>query len=287
MQHDLSRAGCDIAFTLKHARRIWSCAAEGFTKTSTRTWSIRAGGGGTVRDRVIARLTGLAIVRAPGSRRRGHHTRRMEGAYRDWSAAGWNGISGQRIGAARVCPMPSTPPASRCELGRDGLWHRRGPDHGGDRHAGGPPPLIISEGLPAQARDGNDRYHAAHRAAGRLRCRALRTKASVPVMHLPPDGAEDLHHLWRARSHGDIIHFVLARLPNAPAGTRGISLFLVPKFLLNATVRSAPATTCGRIRSSTRWAIMPRRPAPWCSVIKRSGRLSDRRREPRHACMFR
>jgi alkylation response protein AidB-like acyl-CoA dehydrogenase len=32
----------------------------------------------------------------------------------------------------------------------------------------------------------------------------------------------------------NIIHFVLARLPDAPAGTRGISLFLVPKFLLNA-----------------------------------------------------
>jgi alkylation response protein AidB-like acyl-CoA dehydrogenase len=31
---------------------------------------------------------------------------------------------------------------------------------------------------------------------------------------------------------GNIIHFVLARLPDAPAGTRGISLFLVPKFLL-------------------------------------------------------
>lgn len=32
----------------------------------------------------------------------------------------------------------------------------------------------------------------------------------------------------------NIIHLVLARLPDAPAGTRGISLFLVPKFLLNA-----------------------------------------------------
>ena len=31
----------------------------------------------------------------------------------------------------------------------------------------------------------------------------------------------------------NIIHFVLARLPEAPAGTKGISLFLVPKFLLN------------------------------------------------------
>src|SRR5438876_7795834 len=32
----------------------------------------------------------------------------------------------------------------------------------------------------------------------------------------------------------NIIHFVLARLPDAPPGTRGISLFLVPKLLLNA-----------------------------------------------------
>ncbi|MES0880022.1 acyl-CoA dehydrogenase [Roseibium sp. SCP14] len=31
----------------------------------------------------------------------------------------------------------------------------------------------------------------------------------------------------------NIIHMVLARLPDAPAGTKGISLFLVPKFLVN------------------------------------------------------
>ena len=31
----------------------------------------------------------------------------------------------------------------------------------------------------------------------------------------------------------NIVHFVLARLPDAPAGTRGISLFLVPKFLVS------------------------------------------------------
>ena len=32
----------------------------------------------------------------------------------------------------------------------------------------------------------------------------------------------------------NIIHFVLARLPDAPAGNKGISLFLVPKFMVNA-----------------------------------------------------
>jgi alkylation response protein AidB-like acyl-CoA dehydrogenase len=32
----------------------------------------------------------------------------------------------------------------------------------------------------------------------------------------------------------NIVHLVLARLPDAPAGVKGISMFLVPKFLVNA-----------------------------------------------------
>ena len=47
----------------------------------------------------------------------------------------------------------------------------------------------------------------------------------------------------------NIIHIVLARLPNAPAGTKGISLFIVPKFLPTAdggTGERNPVT-CGSI----------------------------------------
>ncbi len=63
---------------------------------------------------------------------------------------------------------------------------------------------------------------------------AVRTKAE------PEGGA------WRIRGQkifitygehdlaGNIIHLVLARTPNAPAGIKGISLFVVPKFLLDA-----------------------------------------------------
>jgi alkylation response protein AidB-like acyl-CoA dehydrogenase len=47
----------------------------------------------------------------------------------------------------------------------------------------------------------------------------------------------------------NIIHLVLARLPGAPAGTRGISLFVVPKFLPDAAGRlgARNTVTCGAI----------------------------------------
>jgi alkylation response protein AidB-like acyl-CoA dehydrogenase len=47
----------------------------------------------------------------------------------------------------------------------------------------------------------------------------------------------------------NIIHLVLARIDGAPAGTRGISLFVVPKFLVNAdgSVGVANGVTCGSI----------------------------------------
>ncbi len=40
------------------------------------------------------------------------------------------------------------------------------------------------------------------------------------------------------------VHFVLARLPDAPKGTRGISLFLVPKFLVDADGALGRAQRC-------------------------------------------
>ncbi|MCG2585002.1 acyl-CoA dehydrogenase C-terminal domain-containing protein [Massilia sp. TS11] len=47
----------------------------------------------------------------------------------------------------------------------------------------------------------------------------------------------------------NIVHLVLARVPDAPEGTKGISLFLVPKFIPNAdgSVGERNAITCGAI----------------------------------------
>jgi len=47
----------------------------------------------------------------------------------------------------------------------------------------------------------------------------------------------------------NIIHIVLARLPDAPKGTRGISLFIVPKFLINedGSLGERNPVVCGSI----------------------------------------
>ncbi|WP_120994723.1 phenylacyl-CoA dehydrogenase [Stutzerimonas urumqiensis] len=47
----------------------------------------------------------------------------------------------------------------------------------------------------------------------------------------------------------NIVHIVLARLPDAPAGTKGISLFIVPKFLPNAEggVGERNGVSCGSL----------------------------------------
>ncbi|MBC3384772.1 acyl-CoA dehydrogenase C-terminal domain-containing protein [Pseudomonas sp. SWRI12] len=47
----------------------------------------------------------------------------------------------------------------------------------------------------------------------------------------------------------NIIHLVLAKLPDAPAGPKGISLFLVPKFMVNAdgSLGARNAANCGSI----------------------------------------
>lgn len=62
---------------------------------------------------------------------------------------------------------------------------------------------------------------------------ALRTRAE-------PDGdayrlfGQKIYITWGEHDAADnIVHLVLARLPDAPPGVKGISLFLVPKFLVN------------------------------------------------------
>ena len=62
---------------------------------------------------------------------------------------------------------------------------------------------------------------------------AIRCKAERQGDHYRISG-QKIFITWGEHDFTDnIVHLVLARLPNAPEGVRGISLFLVPKFLVN------------------------------------------------------
>ena len=78
----------------------------------------------------------------------------------------------------------------------------------------------------------------------------IRTKASPNA-----DGSYDVSGTkifitWGEHDMAEnIIHLVLAKLPDAPAGPKGISLFLVPKFLVNedGSLGERNPVTCGSI----------------------------------------
>ncbi len=56
----------------------------------------------------------------------------------------------------------------------------------------------------------------------------------------------------------NIVHLVLAKLPDAPAGAKGISLFVTPNSRSIAMATWASVTRCIAAPSSTRWASRPR-----------------------------
>ena len=63
---------------------------------------------------------------------------------------------------------------------------------------------------------------------------AVKTKAVPNGDHYLVSG-QKIYITWGDHDLAEnIIHLVLARLPDAPAGNQGISLFLVPKYLINA-----------------------------------------------------
>ena len=80
----------------------------------------------------------------------------------------------------------------------------------------------------------------------------------------------------------NIIHMVLARIDGAPPGTRGISLFLVPKFLVNDD-GSLGAAQRSALRVHRAQDGHPREPDLHAGVRRRQGRdgVSHRRAQSR------
>ena len=88
------------------------------------------------------------------------------------------------------------------------------------------------------------------RCAFRTACRLLAYRHPLPgpAAHgrqLPPDGHQDVDLRWDHDLAETIVHLVLAKLPDAPAGVRGISLSPCRETASAMTRLSGSPTTCG------------------------------------------
>src|SRR5882672_8245187 len=229
----------DIAFALKNAAGLKAALAEGLygDLDAETVDSVLAEAGRFAAD-VIAPLNAVgdkfgtpfkdgAVTTPPG----------WKEAYTAWAAAGWNGLAApsdfggqelpQAVNAACIEMWNSASMAFGIgpvlTMAAVDALHAYGSDTLKQRYLG---KLISGEWMGTmqltEPQAGSD--------VGALRTKAERasdgsyriTGSKIFITY----GEHDLTD--------NIIHFVLARLPDAPPGTKGISLFLIPKFLLAA-----------------------------------------------------
>ncbi len=89
--------------------------------------------------------------------------------------------------------------------------------------------------LPKMVAGDVDRHDEPHRAAGGLRPRGgAHARGAAGRRHLQLYGQKIFITYGEHDYTENIVHLVLARTPDAPEGVKGISLFVVPKFLVNA-----------------------------------------------------
>ncbi len=173
------------------------------------------------------KLDGSNVTTAPG----------WPDAYKRWTQAGWNAVSGPEAFGGQGLPLAINAVCTE-------IWSA-------SNIAFGLCPLLTLSAIEALDAHGSDELKKIYLAKlvsgewpGTMQLTepqagsdvgALRTRAERA-----PDGSYRITGTKIFITYGDhdmsdnIVHFVLARLPDAPAGTKGISLFLIPKFLVNA-----------------------------------------------------
>lgn len=175
-------------------------------------------------DQVGARLEGSAVTTPPG----------WADLYRRWTEGGWNGLGAPEKFGGQALPQSLAMAALE-------MWNAAAA-------AFAVGPTLTMAGVEALTRHGSE-------ALQRQYLPKLVSGEWVGTMQLTePQAGSDLSAIrTRAEPAGDgtyrlfgqkifitygehdfgenIVHMVLARIAGAPAGTRGLSLFLVPKFL--------------------------------------------------------
>ncbi|MFT4115926.1 acyl-CoA dehydrogenase [Bradyrhizobium sp.] len=158
-------------------------------------------------------------------------------AYKRWTEGGWNAVSGPEDFGGQGLPLAINAACTE-------IWSA-------SNVAFGLCPLLTASAIEALDAHGSD-------ALKKIYLEKLVSGEWTGTMQLTePQAGSDVGALrTRAERHADgtyrikgtkifitygehdmtdnIVHFVLARLPDAPNGTKGISLFLVPKFMVNA-----------------------------------------------------
>jgi alkylation response protein AidB-like acyl-CoA dehydrogenase len=228
-----------IAFTLRHAADFEAARAEGLygdlgaddldavLEEAGRFASDVIAPLNMVGDRHGTPLKDGRITMPPG----------WKEAYTAWAQAGWNGLASPAQWGGQGLPQA-------INIACTEMWNAASASFGVG-------PILTMAGIDALASHGSKELKATYLPKlisgewmGTMQLTepqagsdvgALRTRAERQ-----PDGTYRLTGQKIFITYGEheltdnIIHLVLARLPDAPPGTRGISLFVVPKFLVNA-----------------------------------------------------
>jgi acyl-CoA dehydrogenase len=196
--------------------------------------------------------------------------------YGEWIASGWNALTGKEEFGGQGLPM-------MLAIATFEMWNS------GSMAFGIGPTLTLGaiEALEAHATDELKRIYLPKLISGEWMgtmnltepqagsdVGALRTRAERV-----DDGSYRIFGTKIFITYGEhdltenIIHMVLARLPDAPAGTKGISLFLVPKFLVNEDGSIGPRNDvfCGGIEQK-----MGIHGSPTCTMIYGDGFAKDK-----------
>jgi 3-(methylsulfanyl)propanoyl-CoA dehydrogenase len=226
----------DIAFTLKHGAGLAPTLAQNGSLSADDVDAVLEEAGKFATE-VIAPLN--TVGDKHGTPLKDGHVTMPPGwkdAYRAWSAAGWNAVALPDAFGGQALPHALN--AACIEM-----WNSAS-------MAFGIGPVLTMGAAEALAAYGSDELKQTYLGKlisgewmGTMQLTepqagsdvgALRTKAERSA-----DGSYRITGQKIFITYGEhdltdnIIHFVLARLPDAPAGNKGISLFLVPKFLVN------------------------------------------------------
>src|SRR5712691_4994633 len=229
----------DIAFALKHAAGLKAALAEGlYGDLDEQTVDSVLEEAGRFASDVIAPLNTVgdkfgtpfkdgAVTTPPG----------WKEAYTAWAAAGWNGLAAPAQWGGQE--LPHAVNAACIEM-----WNSAA-------LAFGLGPLLTMAGVDALVAHGSDELKRAYLPKlisgawmGTMQLTEPQAGSDVGALRTRAERATDGSYRITGQkifiTYGEhdltdnIIHFVLARLPDAPPGTKGISLFLIPKFLVNA-----------------------------------------------------